>query len=95
MAPVDNKKTTSILILLGIVALGFAAGYLYNTQFSQSQLPTSSQNIPLSDDLSKFKDLNLDFSAFNNDSFKTLRIFGDSPVLPGSSGRADIFAPIQ
>ncbi len=47
------------------------------------------------DDLSKFKDLKIDFTALDNPLIKDLKVFGESPLVPGLAGKKDIFAPIQ
>ena len=75
------------------MALGIIAGYLFFSMTIQG----SKEGIPLpviaDDTLSKFKDLSLDFSIFDDARFKSLKIFGESPVQPGPTGRLDIFAP--
>lgn len=95
MTPIiPNKNTTSAVILLLIVAFGFIAGYFFysqNPQDKTANIPPS--RVALDDSLVKFRTLKLNFSAFDDLTFKTLRIFGESPVLPGTTGRADIFAP--
>ncbi|MBI2063353.1 MAG: hypothetical protein HYT61_03930 [Candidatus Yanofskybacteria bacterium] len=88
-----TKNTTSPVILFAIIILGLIVGYFYYNQTSQDQsvsvVPASLTDV----NFSKFKDLKLDFSGLDNLIFKTLRIFGESPVQPGSTGRIDIFAP--
>ncbi len=70
------------------------AGYVFyfmliKGSIAEIPLPAAAQD----NALSKFKDLSLDFSIFDDVRFKSLRIFGESPVQPGQTGRADIFAP--
>lgn len=89
-----NKNSTSPVILIGIVVLGLIIGYFYYARELQGQ----AVNIPPlkispDDGLAKFKSLTFDFSPFDNIKFKSLRIFGESPVQPGVTGRVDIFAP--
>jgi len=89
-----TRNSTSPVILIAIAVLGLIAGYFYYSQALHEQiLPVSPINISATDELVKFKNLKLDFSALDNLVFKTLRIFGESPVQPGSTGRADPFAP--
>ena len=89
-----TKNSTSPVIIIAIAALGFIAGYFYYSQtLSDQALPIYPIIIPADDNLIKFKDLKLDFSALDNLTFKNLRIFGESPVQPGATGRGDIFAP--
>ena len=94
MALASTKNSTSPVILIAIVTLGLIAGYFYYSQALQDQaLPIQPISIPAEDKLAKFKDLKLNFSAVDDLTFKVLRIFGESPVQPGSTGRVDIFAP--
>lgn len=92
MAPI--KTNPSKVIPAAIVVIGIIAGYFFYTSFIKEEfveipLPAAIQD----GTLSKFKDLSLDFSAFDDSRFKSLRIFGESPVQPGQTGRTDIFAP--
>ncbi|HEY4506558.1 MAG TPA: hypothetical protein VJH71_00070 [Candidatus Paceibacterota bacterium] len=90
----SNKSTTSPVILFAIIALGFIVGYFYYSQFSsQNILESAPLAIPEDDNLTKFNSLTLDFGPFDNLNFKSLRVFGESPVQAGVSGRPDIFAP--
>lgn len=88
-----TKNTASPIILFAIIALGFFAGYFYYSQTSTEPMPQALPAANIADNLSKFKDLKLDFSGLDNLTFKALKIFGESPVQPGSTGRIDIFAP--
>lgn len=81
------------MILLAIVVFGLIAGYFYYTQALQDQTAIAPLNITLDDSLIKFKNLSYDFSPFDALQFKSLQIFGESPVSPGVTGRTDIFAP--
>ncbi len=92
--PTSTKNTTSPIILFAIVALGLFIGYFYYSQTSQDQVfPVAPTNGITEGNISKLKDLKLDFSGLDNLTFKALKIFGESPVQPGSTGRIDIFAP--
>lgn len=94
MAVSPTKNLTSPVILWAIVALGLIAGYFYYTQALQDQAqPFAPLEVAPGDNLAKFKDLSFDFGPFDSLQFKALRIFGESPVKPGATGRADIFAP--
>lgn len=82
----------SIMLLILVVAL--AVGYLYYSQSIQpAQLPISSSPISTKDDLLIFKDISIDFSILDNTKFKSLRVFGESPVRPGVTGKRDLFGP--
>jgi len=47
-----------------------------------------------SDNLKIFENLKIDFSILDNNKYKALQIFGESPVSPGVTGKKDLFAPI-
>ena len=94
MAIAPTKNSTSPVILFAILALGFIVGYFYYAQALQDRVqPIAPLEIPPDDNLAKFKDLSFDFAPFDDFKFKSLRIFGESPVQPGATGRVDIFAP--
>ncbi len=81
-------------IMLLIIVVAFAAGYLFYSQSIQpAQLPINPPPLSERDDLIMFRDLTIDFSILDDDEFKTLRVFGESPVQPGVTGKRDIFAP--
>ena len=80
-------------MLLGLVVV-FAVGYLYYSQFIQpAQLPIGPGPLSERDDLTMFKDLTIDFSILDDARLKSLKVFGESPVKPGVTGKRDIFAP--
>lgn len=77
-----------------ILVVAFAIGYLYYSQSIQpAQLPINPPPVSVKDDLMKFKDLTIDLSILDDNRFKSLRVFGESPVKPGVTGKRDIFAP--
>ncbi|KKS25041.1 MAG: hypothetical protein A2736_00815 [Candidatus Yanofskybacteria bacterium RIFCSPHIGHO2_01_FULL_41_27] len=82
------------LLLALIIILGLAAGYIYYSQFSFSSSPVVAP-LPISakDDLKKFETLKINFSILDNAKYKSLEVFGESPVVPGVTGKKDIFAP--
>ena len=49
--------------------------------------------IAAKDDLAMFENLTIDFSILDDTRFRSLRVFGESPVRPGVTGKRDIFAP--
>jgi len=90
---IPNRNSISPVILIAIVAMGFMVGYFYYSSALQGETPIIPPiTFAADDNLAKFKDLELDFSAIDDLMFKNLRIFGESPVLPGSTGREDPFA---
>ncbi len=93
MAAGTSKENPSKVIPIAIMVLGIIAGYFFfslTIQGSEAGIPPP---VATDDTLSKFKDLKLDFSIFDDTGFKSLKTFGESPVQPGPTGRTDIFAP--
>lgn len=74
---------------------GLIGGYLYYSQLIRpNKQAITVTEVPRQDVLSKFKDIrSFNFEIFNRDYFKALKILGEAPVLPGATGRSDIFAP--
>ena len=88
----QQPANKSIMMLIVVVA--FAIGYLFYSQSIQpAQLPINPPPLSARDDLAKFKDLTIDFSILDDSRFKSLRVFGESPVRPGVTGKRDLFAP--
>jgi len=88
-----SKENPSRVIPIAIIVLGIIAGYLFFSMTIQGGEMGIPPPVTTDDTLSKFKDISLDFSIFDDARFKSLKIFGESPVQPGLTGRADIFAP--
>ena len=89
-----GHNTTSPIITIALVLAGLIGGYFYYSQFSvdaTAQIPPLTINVQ--DTLSKFKDLKLNLGVISDIKFQSLRILGENPVSPGSTGRVDIFAP--
>jgi len=93
MATGTSKENPSKVIPIAIIVIGIVAGYLFFSMTIQGSEVGISPPVTADDTLSKFKDLNLDFSIFDDARFKSLKTFGESPVQPGPTGRLDIFAP--
>lgn len=92
MAPI--KENPSRVIPIAIMVLGIIAGYLfYSLTIKGNNVGIPPPAAAQDDTLSKFKDISLDFSIFDDLRFKSLKIFGELPVQPGATGRVDIFAP--
>jgi hypothetical protein len=89
------QQATNKLILLAIVFLGLALGYMYTIYFVEPMVlpqPQSSSKVNaarLSESINKIK-----WDVTESLEFKSLEIFGESPVVPGLTGKRDIFAPI-
>ncbi|KKT82501.1 MAG: hypothetical protein A3B99_03055 [Candidatus Yanofskybacteria bacterium RIFCSPHIGHO2_02_FULL_44_12b] len=87
----QNKILLIIIILLGLVA-----GYFYYTEAAGEPDPPIPLPIDIEkDDLKSAANINLDFSVFENETYKTLIQFGESPVKPGNTGKTNVFAPIE
>ena len=94
MAP-QQSNNQSFLIAALIVGVGFAVGYFYYSQWAvPAKVPIEPPPVAGRDDLKTFGNLKIDFSILDNKKYKTLEIFGESPVNPGATGKRDIFAPI-
>ena len=94
MAPQQSNNQTMLIASL-IIVFGFAAGYFYYSQWAvPARVPIEPPPIAGRDDLMTFKNLKIDFSILDNNKYKALEIFGESPVNPGVTGKKDIFAPI-
>ena len=78
---------------MAIVFAGIAGGYLYYSQVLQQISPPQIPEISSSDTLAKFKDIKFDFSIFDDARFRSLKVFGESPVQPGTTGKTDLFSP--
>ena len=91
----QQSNNQSVLIVALIIVLGFAAGYFYYSQWAvPARVPVEPPPVAGKDDLKKFENLKIDFSILDNNKYKALEIFGESPVNPGVTGKKDIFAPI-
>lgn len=94
MAPRQSNNQTTLIVAL-ILVLGFAVGYFYYSQWViPAQVPIEPPSITGRDDLKMFENLKIDFSILDNNKYKVLEVFGESPVNPGVTGKKDIFAPI-
>lgn len=92
--PLFQPKTSSFLPIT-LIVLGLAAGVLFYFQLIKPGRPTQIDLTPeLRDEIAKlrkFKNLKLNFSIFDSQEFKNLRIFGDVPVRPSPGGKTDLF----
>lgn len=95
-----KQHTSSASLLVGfIIFLGIALGYvLYVTELIQ--LPVAEiEPAPVNadDSLTRFRTVTKSQATLDrileSDTYRTLEIFGESPVNPGTPGRTNIFAP--
>jgi len=79
------------LFLYLIILLGFIGGYIY---YSQVEIDTLGI-VPIQEsNLDKLENISIDFDVLDSPTFQELKIFGEYPVLPGVTGKNNIFAPI-
>ncbi len=95
LQPKTKKANRSLVIQVAIILLGLVLGYSYYTQFEKdNKAPIIVTDIHPEDNLGKFKNLSsFDLSIFGEPAFRTLKIIGEYPIQPGTTGRTDIFAP--
>ena len=90
----SSKQSLSPLVLIAIMIAGLFVGYIYYIQLGDSSLIVISEPpISAQDTLSKFKNIAINFSLFDDTKFKSLKVIGESPVNPGTPGKKDLFAP--
>ena len=82
-------------MLTFIVVIGAIVGYLSYSGLDAPLIPENLDLVPRADSLESFANLSIDFSILENETFKSLDIFGENPVSPGITGeRINPFAPI-
>ena len=80
-------------ILLIIVVVGVVLGNFYYSSLTSEIFiaPPLSGRV---DDLSGLASLSLDVSSLKQSKINALKIFGEYPVNPGTTGKRNLFAPI-
>ena len=80
-------------VILGfIIFMGFALGYLYYSQNSETFVDVGI--IEIDAELKYFDNAKLDFSILEDGRYKALEVYGEVPVDPGVTGRKNIFTSI-
>jgi len=87
------KRKSSNLFGILVIIMGIVAGYIYYTSIAQSAFVVPPPIAKTYNDLIKFKDISFDLDILNDEDFSRLRVFGESPVRPGITGKVDLFAP--
>lgn len=85
-------RQTRLLSVL-IIFVGLIAGYVIYSGSSgivESGIPALKEDSK--DSLSQFNNISLNFTVFDSPDLKLLRQFGEAPVNPGQTGKADLFA---
>lgn len=89
----DKKKPQQNTLLVSLIILaGAVGGYLLAGQMSE---PASTiEPIPQegSSDWKALKSLKIDFGILDKAQYTNLKVFGESPVLPGATGKNDPFS---
>ncbi len=89
-----KQNVASPVTMMAIVVLGLIFGASYYFQvLRDNALDIPPANIPPNDKLTQFNSLQLDFSIFDNTRFRSLKIFGESPVRPNTAGKGNPFSP--
>lgn len=79
------------MILLLVAVIGLAAGYfVYRSMGAYTVLPAPAAG---AEAFAQLKGLTTDFSVLQDERFRSLQIFGESPVNPGIGGKSDLFSP--
>jgi len=85
-------QSNNNLVLMILIFAGIVGGYLYHTNIS-SELFINPPLNGKTGDLDDFKDISLTLSDKEITRIDSLRVFGESPVNPGLTGKRNIFAP--
>ncbi len=85
-----NQSKQSSLIILLLIILGLAGGYMYYA-FIASPIAIQKMPIPDKDNLESFKNAHINLPS--DDRITSLKTFGESPVASDALGKKDIFAP--
>lgn len=90
-----RKKSGSWLINVVIILAGLVGGYFYYSLIIKPNAqPIVVPDVRKDDTLAKFKDLkSIDLKLLADPAFRTLKILGEIPVVPGPTGKNDPFAP--
>ncbi len=75
-----------------IVLLGLGGEYFYYAQLTEPYAPAPAPAAG-KEAFDALKNLTVDFSVLTNKHFRTLKIYGEFPLNPGFTGKADLFAP--
>ena len=83
------------MILSFIVMIGLILGYLNFSELEEEPASTiSKESIINKSDIELFSVFGVDFSVFESETYKSLEIFGESPVDIGTTGqKKNPFAP--
>jgi len=80
------------LVLL-IIVFGLFAGYVFRLYFASSYISTGSFGDNSLSNIDELKNLTADYSILSSEKLKVLQSFGENPVNPGVTGKADLITP--
>lgn len=88
------SQSSSKLYVALIVLVGLIGGYItYSQWIKPTEAVIPPPTIGSQDGLSTLKNLTIDFKILDDPVYKGLITSGESPVIPGITGKKDIFAP--
>ena len=95
--PFQSKSSSDNIYTVLIVIFGLVLGYIL---YSNALIPLADNGEneiavvpPDAENIARLEAIKFDFTIFDNIIFKELRIFGEIPVIPGVTGKADPFSP--
>lgn len=83
-------KTTSPVIVILIIVLGFIVGYFYYSSTKQTvDIPID----PKINDVAylKFKTLSFNLAFLQQEKYSSLKMIGDRTINPGVTGKTNLF----
>ena len=95
MARFITQIGQSRAILMFIVLIGVVLGYLNYSGAEPLAVPEEPISSQRTDSLESLANFKLDLSILDNQTYKSLEIFGENPVTPGITGeRKNPFSPL-
>lgn len=96
-SPFQSKSSSETVYVALIVIAGLVLGYiLYSNGLVPAGVDTTTTTalVPAeAENIAKLEAIKFDFSIFDNIIFRELKVFGEVPVVPGITGKADPFVP--
>ena len=73
-------------IIFFIVIMGFVLGYFSYSAVDPLVAPNDADLLQNRDSIDSMADFDIDFSILDDETYKSLEIFGENPVDPGITG---------
>ncbi len=84
---------TNPFIVFAIILMGVVFGWFYYSQFISANIELANPSpVKPADKLLDFNNLSLNFNLFDDTTFKSLTVFGEAPVKPGTPGKNNPFS---